>query len=105
MLQAGLDGTVPVCNKCIRNSDSRTVSLWISNFPFIELNNFAAVTVTFGSVVCDGVAGKDGRMCVVRSIETLSDGATAEPMLYLTVSVPSAPGGVAVSVTIQVLLN
>ncbi len=102
LLQAGLDGTVPACNKCIRNSDARTVSLWISNFPNIELNNFAALAVTFGTVLCDGVAGKDGRMCVVRSVETLSDAATAEQTLYLTISVPSAPGGVAGPVTIQV---
>jgi hypothetical protein len=42
-------------------------------------------------------------MCVVRSIETLSDERTAEQILYLTVSVPSAPGGAAVPVTIQVI--
>ncbi len=105
LLQAGLDGTVPACNKCIRNSDSRTVSLWISNFPYIDPNNFAAVAVTFGTVLCDGVVGKDGRVCVVRSVETISDAATAEPLLYLTVSVPSAPGGAAVPVTVQVRLN
>jgi hypothetical protein len=100
--QAGLDGTVPVCSKCIRNSDSRTVSIWISNFPYIEMNNFEAVTVSFGTLLCDGIAGKDGRMCVVRSVETLSDTSTAETILYLTVSVPSAPGGAVGPVTIQV---
>jgi hypothetical protein len=103
--QAGIDGTVPDCNKCIRISDSRTVSLWISNFPYVELNNFAAVTVTFGSLACDGVARADGRMCVVRSVETLSDSSNADPTLYLTVSVPSAPGGAAGPVTVQVWLN
>ena len=101
-MQGGLDGTVPKCNKCILNSDSTTISLWVSNFPYIDPDNFAAVSVTFGSLLCSGVAGPDGRVCNIRSISTLTDTTTGDLTTYLTVSVPPAPGGIPGPVTVQV---
>jgi len=100
--QGGLDGTVPKCNKCILNSDSTTISLWVSNFPYIYPDNFAAVSVTFGSLLCSGIAAPDGRVCTVRSVSTLSDTTTGDLTTYLTVSVPPAAGGIPGSVTVQV---
>ena len=99
--QGNLDGSVPSCSKCILNSDSHTISIWVSNFPFIDTNNFAAIVVTFGVLPCSGIPGSDGRVCVVRSVQTVSD-TTGAPIVYLTVSVPSAQGGAPGPVTVQV---
>lgn len=101
-MQGGLDGTVPECNKCIRFSDSQTISLWVSNFPYIDANNFAAVAVNFGPLPCTGIAGSDGRICSIRSVETLSDSSTGALTTYLTVSVPPAQGGVPGPAAVQV---
>ena len=103
--QANLEGIVPACRSCLQNSDSNTISLWISNFPSVRDDDFSSVKVTFsskfGDLICNGWT-LDGRLCHVRSVGTLVDAKTGVPDLYITVSVPSAPGGVAGPCTILV---
>ena len=96
--QGTVDGRVGECTTCLANADGNTISIWVENFPFVEDDDFETISVTFGSLLCDG----SDNSCDISSIQTLLDPVSGVQLVYVTVTVPPAPRGFPTAVTVFV---